>query len=734
MATTFIGTNGDDTIVPGFVSPGVEPVGPDSAPGDGDDTIISRSGNDIVAGGRGADVAILGAGDDTFGWAPADGSDTVFGQSGRDRLVFDGDGSDEAFTLDRTPAGLALDRDVGAVTMTLSGIEVIDILAGDGNDEVSVGNLAGSGLEELSIDLSAARGDSGGDGAFDRVTLLAGSGAVAVNLFGSGGDVFISGLPVFTTVANADTSDVVAVRTGGGDDAIGASGLTGAPRLELDGRGGDDTISGGDGADRLRGGGGDDLVSGGRGDDEARLGAGFDGFFWVEGDGSDTVHGGAGTDFLSFISSGAAEAVALTAAGAGTLLTRDVGAITMTLTNLESVSIFAAGGEDTVTVGDLAGTAVASVDISLSTAGQSGDGAADTVRVEGGAASEVIDVESGGGTLVNVRGIGADIDIVGVESGDTLVVTGGGGVDDMSAINVDAGQVKVVLDGGDGGDFLFGSAGDDLLLGGEGDDRIAAGAGNDEVIGDNGDEIAILGGGDDRFFWDPGEGNDAVVGDAGIDTLDFDGSDTGESIDIAADGLNAVLLRDVGAVRMDLETMERIDLRLFAGTDEVNVGELTGTTLEEIVIDLGGADGASDLIVIDGTDAADDVTIGFEGDAVVVSGLSAVIRILNADALDNLQFDGLGGDDRVDASALGGIELTVRGGDGDDVLIGSAFDDRFSGDAGDDVILTGEGRDTLFGGDGEDVLDGGPGFDQIVRDADDVVLNGEIVIEAGFLV
>lgn len=50
--TTFLGTDGTDTIVPGFVSPGVEARGPGATPGDGEDTILARAGDDVVAGVR----------------------------------------------------------------------------------------------------------------------------------------------------------------------------------------------------------------------------------------------------------------------------------------------------------------------------------------------------------------------------------------------------------------------------------------------------------------------------------------------------------------------------------------------------------------------------------------------------------------------------------------------------------------------------------------------------------
>lgn len=267
---------------------------------------------------------------------------------------------------------------------------------------------------------------------------------------------------------------------------------------------------------------------------------------------------------------------------------------------------------------------------------------------------------------------------------------------------------------------------------GTGDDVIFARSGDDIVAGGLGDDVAFLGAGDDLFGWGPADGSDRVHGQGGFDTLAFDGSDDGEVIDIFADGRDAALLRDVGDVRMDMKTVERIDLSLFGGTDEVTVRNVASTDLAEVVIDLSGPDGAADFVIVEGTEGADDVTIGVDGDAIVVTGLSATVRILGAeDGLDQLLFRSFGGDDRVDASALAGIELQVQAGDGDDVLLGSPFRDRLSGDAGDDRVVANGGDDILFGGAGKDVLDGGAGFDQLSGDARDEFRNGEIIFDGG---
>ena len=73
------------------------------------------------------------------------------------------------------------------------------------------------------------------------------------------------------------------------------------------------------------------------------------------------------------------------------------------------------------------------------------------------------------------------------------------------------------------------------------------------------------------------------------------------------------------------------------------------------------------------------------------------------------------GDDVVDMTSdkysaeLAG--MTVRGGEGDDVLWGAAGGNQLFGDAGNDRITGGAGNDVIAGGEGDDVLTGGGGAD-----------------------
>ena len=90
-----------------------------------------------------------------------------------------------------------------------------------------------------------------------------------------------------------------------------------------------------------------------------------------------------------------------------------------------------------------------------------------------------------------------------------------------------------------------------------------------------------------------------------------------------------------------------------------------------------------------------------------MTGLAAQVRIDNAEpANDTLTINALAGDDVVDASGLAAnsIELTLDGGDGNDVLVGGAGDDKLFGREGDDVLRGGPGQDALDGGPGNNIL------------------------------
>ena len=107
--------------------------------------------------------------------------------------------------------------------------------------------------------------------------------------------------------------------------------------------------------------------------------------------------------------------------------------------------------------------------------------------------------------------------------------------------------------------------------------RIIGSAGNDVVIGGHGNDVALLGAGNDTFVWNPGDGSDIVEGQAGADTLQFNGSNIGEAIDISANGSRIRLTRDIGTITMDVNGTETINVRALGGEDTITVNDLTGT-------------------------------------------------------------------------------------------------------------------------------------------------------------
>jgi Ca2+-binding RTX toxin-like protein len=69
------------------------------------------------------------------------------------------------------------------------------------------------------------------------------------------------------------------------------------------------------------------------------------------------------------------------------------------------------------------------------------------------------------------------------------------------------------------------------------------------------------------------------------------------------------------------------------------------------------------------------------------------------------------------------VPATIRGGEGDDLLVGGAGADKLiggpgadelSGRGGDDLLIGGPGNDVLLGGAGDDVLRGGPGENVLI--------------------
>ncbi|MET0818595.1 MAG: calcium-binding protein, partial [Solirubrobacteraceae bacterium] len=325
----------------------------------------------------------------------------------------------------------------------------------------------------------------------------------------------------------------------------------------------------------------------------------------------------------------------------------------------------------------------------------------DTVEVNGGNGTEQF-TTTANGTRVRFDRLDPAPFAIDIGTSENLVLNANGGDDRFSATGNLAALIKITVDGGTGNDQLLGSNGVDVILGGDG---------NDFADGQQGNDTGFLGAGNDTFQWDPGDGNDVIEGQDGSDAMVFNGSAINERMEAAANGGRVRFTRDIANIVMDLNDVETIDARLLGGTDQLIVGDLSGTDVTDVESDLaqfGGADdGAADTVIVDATNGEDVLTVAASGTTAQALGAAARTSITGAGpGVDRLTVRALAGDDVVDASGVpaGAILLTLDGGNGDDVLLGGAGDDTLLGAAGDDVLIGGPGNDALDGGGGGDVV------------------------------
>jgi Ca2+-binding RTX toxin-like protein len=459
----------------------------------------------------------------------------------------------------------------------------------------------------------------------------------------------------------------IEVDAGEGDDLVrideSNGSFTDSIPTTIDGGDGNDNLIGGSGAETLIGGYGDDTIDGKKGNDLALMGAGDDTFVWDPGDGSDTIEGQAGNDTMRFNGADAAERVALSANGSRLTFLRAPGNVTMDTAGVERVDFNALGGADTVTVDDLRGTDVSSVNIDLAgtLGGNTGDGQADSVTVFGTGGNDAVTAVGSNGAA-SVTGLAATVNITNAEpANDALAINTLDGDDSIDATGLAASAVKLTLDGGNGNDRLAGGPGVETLRGGDGDDTIDGNGGND---------LALLGAGDDTFVWDPGDGSDTVEGQDGTDTMLFNGGGGTDQVDLSANGNRLKFFRVQGTITMDTAGVEIVDFNALGGADTVTVNDLTGTDVKSVNVDLAGTlggntgDGQADRVIVNGT--AGDDTIRVNGDAteVVEKGLVPTIGILHAEAAnDRLEINDLAGTDTVNSGGLaaGAIQLFVDG-------------------------------------------------------------------------
>ena len=207
-----------------------------------------------------------------------------------------------------------------------------------------------------------------------------------------------------------------------------------------------------------------------------------------------------------------------------------------------------------------------------------------------------------------------------VNNGDNTI-TGGSGVDELL--------------GGNGDDILQGGAGNDALLGGNGDDLLIGGAGVDLMSGGRGDDVMV---------WNPGDGNDTLNGGSGFDTMLFNGAAGAETSTFSAkDEGGALFTRDLGNIKMDLTSTEKVTLNALGGADNIHINDPSGSGVTEFDINLGVnglGDGAPDTIFLNDDDNVQVVDNG-HGDITILGVSGATVHITGFEAAnDHLVING----------------------------------------------------------------------------------------------
>lgn len=263
--------------------------------GDGKDTLIGSSANNLLSGGRGDDTLYF-----SFG------NDKLDGGQGSDKLILDyGFGSLSGYVT--TAGEIAISAKAGEVStvsnvetfvfkdITYSVSQLLSVLDAKGPAHLP-GDVATPTPEQEtpSTGDGGSTGGSGGDqagshasGTFDETAR-----SYDRNLIGTVRDDNLKGTEKADFIDGLDGHDDLTGRNG--DDALyghnGHDRLAGGAGADyLEGGTGNDKLSGDDGNDKLVGGVGDDILKGGAGDD------------WIiGGTGADKLYGGEGADTFVF--------------------------------------------------------------------------------------------------------------------------------------------------------------------------------------------------------------------------------------------------------------------------------------------------------------------------------------------------------------------------------------------------------------------------------------------------
>ncbi|MEA2707426.1 MAG: hypothetical protein QOF78_27 [Phycisphaerales bacterium] len=509
----------------------------------------------------------------------------------------------------------------------------------------------------------------------------------------------------------------ISVKLLGGNDFLSISYIEIKP-MTIDGGAGNDQMAGGDGADNILGGLGNDVITAAKGNDVVDGGDGDDNL--LGGFGNDILKGGAGVDVLG----GQQDSDLLDGGTSGDQLRGGEGIDTVTYAGrLNPVTVdITDSTTELPDDGELGEKDFVHADVENVIGGNGNDRLTGTVligtvftgftknnKLVGGPGLDMLngldgnDVLDGGTGKDNING-GLGIDTVDYTGRpEALKITLDGVANDGAPLENDliAADIENAT-GGNGRDAIFGNAGANALNGGSGDDLLDGLLGADKMNGGSGIDTVTY-------------ASRAAAVNASIDNVANDGQ-VGELDNIQADVEN-----------------------LIGGSGNDNLSGSAGNNA------LTGGSGNDNLKGGAGNDLLDggigqDIMLGEAGiDTVTYASRLAPVTV---------KLDALGGDGQLAENDTVKADVeNVIGGNGADIINGSAVANVLNGGPGNDVIRGGDGNDSITGGTGVDQLfgdagndtffardtssdkvDGGLGTDSAQINAGDILISIEMII------
>lgn len=138
----------------------------------------------------------------------------------------------------------------------------------------------------------------------------------------------------------------------------------------------------------------------------------------------------------------------------------------------------------------------------------------------------------------------------------------------------------------------------------------------------------------------------------------FNGANVDEQIDMSAVGNRLRFFRDVANVLMDTNELEQVDFNAFGGADTMTINDLSATDVKQTNLNLAAfgsteGDGATDTVVLNGSDNSDRVNVSGANGETIVSGLAANVNIKGGEKdLDRLIINTFSGLDEVTINDL----------------------------------------------------------------------------------